>query len=114
MLQDPTPQAERPDSGDNLNSLRLCSLRPKVPLGRLLITPGALGTLSDSDIHGALFRHIRRDWGDVNETDWKENNFSLVNGFRIVSSFKSERGEPFWIITEADRSATTILLPQEY
>jgi hypothetical protein len=54
------------------------------------------------------------DWGDVDADDWKENDHSVKNGYRILSSYVDRNVEKFWIITEADRSATTILLPEEY
>ena len=90
------------------------SLRPKFSLGRVVSTPGALGVLSAEDIRKALGRHHSGDWGDVGPEDWQENNLSLQEGFRLLSCYKSESGEKFWIITEADRSVTTILLPSEY
>jgi hypothetical protein len=54
------------------------------------------------------------DWGDVNEQDRQENELSLQKGFRLFSVYHSTQGVKFWIITEANRSATTVLLPQEY
>lgn len=88
---------------------------PLFPIGKLFITPGAMSALSSSDITTALRRHFTGDWGDVDEEDWQENDVSLREGYRILSAYKSENDEVrFWIITEADRSATTILLPEEY
>ena len=91
------------------------------PLGSLYITPGAQEALADNgtdpaqgEVRDALTRHMRGDWGEVCDEDWKENDFSLENKFRILSAYKSKAGVKFWIITEADRSATTILLPDEY
>lgn len=91
------------------------------PLGSLYITPGAQAAFGDarcdhvtSGVREALNRHMRGDWGEVCDEDWKQNDFSLENGFRILSAYKSKAGITFWIITEADRSATTILLPDEY
>jgi len=91
------------------------------PLGALYITPGAQAELTDgscdptnSEVRDALTRHMRGDWGEVCDEDWNENDFSLANGFRILSVVTSKAGDKFWIITEADRSATTILLPDEY
>jgi len=82
--------------------------------GQLVITPTALETLTADDILTALGRHIRADWGDVTPADRDENNFSLREGFRILSVYRSAGGEKFWIITEADRSLTTVLLPSDY
>ena len=61
-----------------------------------------------------LVRHIAGDWGDVGEHDRRENELSLVRGFRLLSAYTLNSGTKIWIITEADRSATTVLLPEEY
>jgi hypothetical protein len=66
------------------------------------------------DILNGLRRHSHGDWNDLEEESIKENNFSVENGFRILSSYKTRNNIKFWIITEADRSYTTILLPEEY
>ena len=86
----------------------------KFNTGQIVITPTALETLTADDILTALGRHIRSDWGDVTPADRDENNFSLREGFRILSVYHSANGEKFWIITEADRSLTTVLLPSDY
>jgi len=87
-----------------LSSLRTCS------------TPGALAAIADSLQEPAEFltRHFARDWGDVSADDWKENNWSVENGCRLLSSYRTNAGDRLWVITEADRSVTTILLPEEY
>ena len=86
------------------------------PLGRILITPGAMEALEEAEQlpNEFLDRHARCDWGEVNRHDRRENDFSLDRGFRLLSLYKTSLGTPLWIITEADRSATTILLPEEY
>jgi hypothetical protein len=84
------------------------------PLGRLLATPGALQRLTNDDLLSALTRHAAGDWGDLGEEDRAENALSLREGFRLFSAYHSATGVTFWIITEADRSATTVLLPEEY
>jgi hypothetical protein len=84
-----------------------------VPLGRVLITPGALSALSAASIRDALGRHEKGDWGEVDTEDARANDWSLAHGARLLSSYR-DREMRFWIITEADRSATTILLPEEY
>jgi hypothetical protein len=61
-----------------------------------------------------LSRHLLGDWGDLGEEDKKENEFSVLNNFRILSAYTLTTSVKIWIITEADRSATTILLPEEY
>jgi len=88
---------------------------PRFPLGRLLITPGARDLLASLSINPSrlLDRHAGGDWGEVDKGDWELNDQSVVQGTRILSSFRTN-GDRVWIITEADRSATTILLPSEY
>ena len=89
---------------------------PRFPLGRVLATPGALDLLDRTATNALdlLKRHQCGDWGDVPPEDAAENDFSVANGLRILSSYRVSPTERIWIITEADRSATTLLLPQEY
>lgn len=87
---------------------------PLFDLGRLVITKLAFETLSQRDIHSALTRHARGDWGDLCKADVKENLFSIDRRLRILSKYQSEGGEDFYCITEADRSSTCILLVDEY
>ena len=84
-------------------------------LGQIVATPGAIVLMSENEINGVelLTRHCVGDWGDLDNHDKKENDFSVKNGFRILSSYKTKGGK-IWIITEADRTATTFLLPSEY
>ena len=88
----------------------------KIKLGQTLATPGALKALEDSGQSPALFlsRHQAGDWGDVDKCDANENDLSVREGFRIFSAYQTNKGVKLWVITEADRSATTILLPSEY
>lgn len=88
--------------------------KPLFSLGNMAITSGALRTVDASDVHAAIGRHRRGDWGDVGPEDWKENDEALKEGRRLLSSYKDRQGIKFWIITEYDRSLTTILLPEEY
>ncbi len=83
-------------------------------LGVVVATPGALDALAPEETLVFLGRHRSGDWGDVPPEDARENEYSLQHGFRIVSSYESASGERVWIITEADRSSTCILLPTEY
>jgi hypothetical protein len=83
-------------------------------LGRIVSTRGAVDALDPTDMMKALARHAAGDWGDVGSEDWAENELSLREGFRLLSSYRDRNGTKFWIITEADRSATTFLLPSEY
>jgi hypothetical protein len=84
-----------------------------VPLGRTLLTRGASIELSLGTIMKCLERHRLCDWGELCQEDREANDWSLQNGERILSSY-SEGTTRFWIITERDRSSTTILLPEEY
>ena len=86
----------------------------KFRLGQVVATPNALQQLSESDIAGALGRHQAGDWGVVCEEDRQENELSLREGFRLMSVYQTETGQKFYVITEADRSVTTFLLPEEY
>lgn len=86
----------------------------KFQLGQTLITPHAQSTIDPADVLNALGRHSRGDWGDCCPDDWKENEFSLPRNLRLFSVYHDRSGTKFWIITEADRSATTVLLPEDY
>lgn len=86
----------------------------KFELGTLLITPNAQATVDQADVVEAIQRHAFGDWGELCEEDRLENELSLQEGFRLVSAYASRNGVKFWIITEADRSATTVLLPEDY
>ena len=84
------------------------------PLGQLVITRNALDSLPSEEVHAAIARHASGDWGDCCKDDAAENELSLKEGFRIFSVYHTEAGTKFWIITEADRSLTTVLLPEDY
>ena len=78
--------------------------------GIVVITPNALDQLTPADIQRGLQRHQAGDWGDLGEEDWKENDRAVQAGMRLLSSYRSDGGVPFWIITEADRSVTNVEL----
>ena len=86
----------------------------KFRLGRIVSTPNALEHLTEEDILLGIQRHQAGDWGDVNEHDRQENELSLKEGFRLWSVYHAANGLKFWLITEADRSATNVLLPEDY
>ncbi len=91
--------------------------KPLFPLGRIVSTPGALDALAaeGADAVALLKRHVSGDWGTLSEEDRQENELSVKEGFRILSAYVLPSiGIKLWIITEADRSATTLLLPNEY
>ena len=87
---------------------------PLFPLGRLVATFGALGAMDVLDMEVALKAHERGEWGDVGAEDAALNDASVHGGERIFSVYYTAQGIKFWIITEADRSVTTVLLPEEY
>lgn len=86
----------------------------KFQIGQMVATPNALAQLTQDDILRGLQRHQAGDWGDMDEHDRQENELSLKSGFRLLSVYRAANGVKFWIITEADRSATTVLLPEDY
>ena len=88
----------------------------RVALGKFDATPGALDALQEAG-QGALEfirRHVTGDWGELSEEDKQENVLSVREGFRILSSYTLKSGVKIWLISEAERSLTTILLPDEY
>jgi hypothetical protein len=90
--------------------------QPRFKLGQVVATPGALEALEDAgQLLGEFLRkHVSGDWGDVEPDDRHENETSIEGGFRILSAYKTSKGVRLWVITEADRSSTCILLPEEY
>ena len=86
----------------------------KFSTGTIVITQGASTQIPFEEVLCGLFRHIFGDWGDLETIGWEENEFALANGLRLLSRYRTECGLVFWIITEHDRSVTTILLPIEY
>lgn len=91
-------------------------LRPLFPLGKTFATPGALAALEQADKSAAEYfaRHHGGDWGDLSDEDKDANEYALISGERILSAYRLSDEVKIWIITEADRSASTILLPDEY
>ncbi len=85
-----------------------------VPLGQTVATPAALQVLTQPEIVAALRRHAAGDWGDVDAHDRAANDDALRSGERLLSAYRSANGTAFWVITEADRSVTTVLLPEDY
>ena len=89
---------------------------PLFPVGQIVATPGALAALERAKQPPTCFldRHAIGDWGELEQLDVAENEYSMLHGLRLLSSYQTDAGEKVWIITEADRSATTLLLPAEY
>jgi hypothetical protein len=85
----------------------------KFPLGQIVITANATGRLDGVAVHEGLRRHAAGDWGDVYPEDASLNDNALKHGDRLLSVYGTGE-KKFWIITEADRSVTTILMPEDY
>ena len=107
--------AEAIDDGVLIESPGLLTPKQtKFSLGWVVITQNAADSLDLTDCNTALARHSSGDWGEVGKEDHKQNDFSLREGYRLLSAYTSTGGVKFWIITEADRSVTTVLLPEDY
>jgi len=87
---------------------------PKFPAGRVVVTGNATESLSVEDIAIGLARHLRGDWGELEAPNRQANEGALLRGGRLLSAYCSRKGLRFWIITEPDRSKTTVLLPEDY
>jgi len=111
--RNPSMPEDTPAESD-LSALILMLVHDKFPLGQLMATSNALVQLEQSDIQTALLHHARGDWGELDQEDKAANDNALIDGTRLLSSYRSKRGIKFWIITEADRSITTVLLPEDY
>jgi hypothetical protein len=86
------------------------------PLGQTVMTPGAMDVLAKTEQHPGDFfsRHLAGDWGELCEEDKQANQDALEQNLRLLSAYRTTDGTKLWIITEADRSVTTLLLPEEY
>ncbi len=94
--------------------MMLTLIPAKFPAGRIVITLGIVSEVEQETAIRGLTRHMSGDWGDLDEHDWKRNEAALQHGLRLMSKYVASDGTVFWIITEHDRSVTTILLPNEY
>ena len=88
--------------------------KPKFPLGQLVATANAASTLSNAEVLAGIARHAVGDWGEVCEEDRAANEEGLAEGLRLFSVYRTPTDTTFWIITEWDRSMTTVLLPEDY
>jgi hypothetical protein len=86
----------------------------KFPLGQIVATPNALSHILPDEVLSALARHVRGDWGTLDAADLEANEQALAHGGRLFSAYLSTQNVKFWIITECDRSVTTVLLPEDY
>jgi hypothetical protein len=94
----------------------LSNTKPLFKLGQVVMTHGAINALKESgqSAAGFLDKHIRGDWGDLSPQDAKANEDAITEGLRILSVYRTSKGIKIWIITEADRASTCLLLPDEY
>jgi hypothetical protein len=86
----------------------------KFPLGQIVATPHVLTAVHPDEMLKALSRHVRGDWGNLDAEDVQTNERGLKHGGRLFSEYHSSQNVKFWIITEWDRSVTTVLLPEDY
>ena len=89
---------------------------PRFPLGRIVATPGALRACDEAGQEPIAFlqRHVVGDWGELDAEDWQRNDLAVVEGSRILSAYTLSNHTKIWIISESDRSVTTVLLPEDY
>ncbi len=87
---------------------------PKFELGRIVITRNALTTIPPEEVSAAIGRHSRGDWGELDAHDLGENARCLKEGGRLLSVHRAKNGVRFYVLTESDRSVTTVLLPEDY
>ena len=109
---------EHPEASSSISRLAMTTSKG-FPLGQLVFTRGVNDLVADNKefavfVLTSLQRHARGDWGDLPEEDKKENEYSLTRYLRILSAYEQHGLPKIWIITEADRSVTTILFPEEY
>lgn len=108
-----------PEANSSITRLAMTSTGKSFPLGRLMITRGVNDLVADNKefalfVLNSLQRHAKGDWGDLSEEDKKENEYSLNRRLRLLSAYERPPLPKIWIITEADRSLTTVLFPEEY
>lgn len=99
---------------ENEKKMQVVNEGRKFGLGNIYVTRAALRVLTITDMNNSLQRHVRGDWGNVGSEGWESNDSALEDDSRLLSVYESTVDEVFWIITEWDRSLTTILLPSDY
>jgi len=108
-----------PEANSSITRLAMTSTSKGFPLGQLVFTRGVNDLIAENKefalfVLTSLQRHARGDWGDLSEEDKKENEYSLNRHLRLLSAYERPPLPKIWIITEADRSVTTVLFPEEY
>lgn len=94
--------------------MSVIAVNPRFNPGRLMITRNAKDTLPHSEVNAAIQRHLHGDWGELCDLEQQANEDALKNGGRLMSVYSTRDAVKFWIITEADYSTTTVLLPSDY
>jgi hypothetical protein len=89
-------------------------LRPKFPLGQIVMTVNAQHRLEPEDVNAGLARHAWCDWGELPALDREANDSAIWGGGRLLSSYQGRNGVRFSVLTEADRRTTTVLMPEDY
>lgn len=92
----------------------IITVTPRFELGEVFATANAMATFASDTLLACLNRHAEGDWGDLDPEDKEANDDALASGGRILSSYRIPEKGKLWAITEHDRSATTLLLPQDY
>jgi hypothetical protein len=87
---------------------------PLFPLGSIVITPGAVATLDQASVKLAIAKHAAGDWGILGADDRRRNDETVLNGGTLASIYQDSRGKKFYVLTESDRTRTSVLLPEEY
>jgi hypothetical protein len=118
MHRSVSPKEQKTNPSKENQTMHETAKAPLFPLGQIVATSGALAALGKAGQTPLEFleRHMHGDWGELDEEDRKENQLSLKRGFRLLSSYRTSSVDrtKVWVITEADRSVTTLLLPEEY
>jgi hypothetical protein len=116
MTHDPKQPAFLVASNDQDQAVIALPVTPLFPLGEVVSTPGALEAMQAANISplALLHRHLRGNWGDLDKHDKQLNDLAIKDGSRIFSAYELTPTIKIWLITEADRSATTFLMPSEY
>jgi hypothetical protein len=96
--------------------MREMARTPLFSLGQVVATPGAVAAIEKAGAgpQDFLSRHVHGDWGELSKHDRDENHSGFEHGFRLLSTCRTDAGEVVWVVTEADRSVTIVLLPNEY
>jgi hypothetical protein len=88
--------------------------KDKFSLGVIVMSSDVANEVGRATIRDAINRHAKGDWGEVCKEAWEENELAIIKGRRLLSSYRNDEGKRFWILTEADRTSTTVMIPEDY